>query len=100
MNKIAVVTTTRAEYGLLEPVIKELRKSESDELRIELVVTGTHLSDEYGKTVNEIEQSGLRIDRRIRVPVKSDTEADISNNQAKTLIAFTELFNRENIERF
>ena len=51
MKKIAVVTATRAEYGLLSPVIRELRKRENDELHIDLIVTGTHLSEEYGMTI-------------------------------------------------
>ena len=42
MKKIAVVTATRAEYGLLSPVIKEFRKYENSELKVDLVVTGTH----------------------------------------------------------
>ena len=91
MKKIAVVTATRAEYGLLSPVIKALRKREDPELRTELIVTGTHLSEAYGSTVREIDD---RIDHRIEIPVKSATEADISANQAETLVKFTELFVR------
>ena len=89
MKKIAVVTATRAEYGLLSPVIKELRKHESGDLKTELIVTGTHLSEKYGMTVNEIDD---RIDHRIPISVKSDSERDISANQADTLVKFTELF--------
>lgn len=92
MKKIAVVTATRAEYGLLSPVIRELRKKESDTLKVDLIVTGTHLSESYGMTVNEID---VRIDHRIPIPVKSDTEADISANQAEALVKFTELFIKE-----
>ena len=92
MKKIAVITATRAEYGLLAPVICELRKRESDKLRVELVITGTHLSERYGKTVQEIDQ---RIDRRIPIPVDSETELDISNNQANALCSFSELFMKE-----
>lgn len=92
MKKIAVVTATRAEYGLLSPVIKALRAKESDVLKIELIVTGTHLSQEYGMTVSEIYD---RIDHKIVIPVKSDSELDISSNQAETLIKFSELFNNE-----
>ena len=95
MKKIAVITSTRAEYGLLSPVIAELRKYESDEFRTELVVTGTHLSEAYGMTVNEIEKDGMRIDHRIIIPLKSETEADISNDQAETLVKFTNLFAAE-----
>lgn len=89
MKKIAVVTATRAEYGLLSPVIKELRKHENNEFRVELIVTGTHLSDHYGMTIKEIE---YRIDHCIPISVKSNSEVDISANQAETLVKFTELF--------
>ncbi len=89
MKKIAVVTATRAEYGLLSPVIKELRKYEDTKLKIDLIVTGTHLSENYGMTVNEIDD---RIDYRISNSVQSGSEADISMNQAETLVKFTNFF--------
>ncbi|MBR1495684.1 MAG: UDP-N-acetylglucosamine 2-epimerase (hydrolyzing) [Acidaminococcaceae bacterium] len=92
MKKIAVVTATRAEYGLLMPVIKELRKFESGEFKTELLVTGTHLSEKYGMTIQEIEKNILRIDRQLPISVQSDTELDISQNQAEALVKFTELF--------
>lgn len=92
MKKIAVVTATRAEYGLLAPVIRELRKREDDHLRTELIVTGTHLREAYGNTVSEITE---RIDHRIPVSVKSDSVLEISGNQAETLVKFSELFQRE-----
>lgn len=89
MKKIAVVTATRAEYGLLSPVIKELRKYENEDLRVELIVTGTHLSESYGMTVDEIND---RIDQEISISVASGTEQDISKNQAEALVKFTDLF--------
>lgn len=92
MKKIAVVTATRAEYGLLEPVIKELRKYESKSITIELIVTGTHLSADYGMTINEIYDAGVRVDKKIVIPTKSDSAIDISENQAKTLVQFTRVF--------
>lgn len=92
MKKIAVVTATRAEYGLLAPVIKELRKRENDKLKMDLIVTGTHLSDSYGMTVNEIDD---RIDHRILISIKSNSETDISSNQADALVKFTDLFVQE-----
>jgi len=95
MKKIAIVTATRAEYGLLAPIIRELRKFESDVLTIELIVTGTHLSRQYGMTVEEIEISGQRIDKKIKIPVDSSTALDISNNQADILVKFTDLFVKE-----
>lgn len=89
MKKIAIVTATRAEYGLLAPVICELRKRENGDLRIELIVTGTHLSGHYGMTINEIAE---RIDVKVAISVKSESEADISTNQAEALVKFTDLF--------
>lgn len=95
MIKIAVITSTRAEFGLLMPVINALRYYESDQLKVELVVTGTHLCGEYGHTINEIEKSNIRIDKQIQIPVASQTALDISKNQAETLVKFTELFFKE-----
>lgn len=92
MKKIAVVTATRAEYGLLSPVLRELRKREDDDLKVELIVTGTHLSKQYGMTIDEIQS---RIDHRVFVSVKSNTEVDIAKNQAEVLVKFTELFGVE-----
>lgn len=92
MKKIAVVTSTRAEFGLLMPVIKELRKVENSELKIELIVTGTHLSEAYGSTVEEIEKHGIRIDSKIPIPIESRNAFDISHNQSVTLEKFTALY--------
>ncbi len=95
MKRIAFVTSTRAEFGLLMPVIKELRRYESDGFVAELVVTGTHLSMSFGHTVDEIEASGLRVDRILPISVDSDCAQDISDNQADTLVKFTGLFTEQ-----
>ena len=98
MKRVAVVTATRAEYGLLSGLIRALRTYENENFRTELIVTGTHLSEQYGRTIQEIEMDGLRIDDRIVIPVASDDEVDISRNQAETLVKFTELFARERFD--
>lgn len=95
MKKIAVVTATRAEYGLLMPVIRELRKYENNAFKTDLIVTGTHLSEQYGMTVHEIEADGLRIDHQIDISVKSGSALDISRNQAEALEKFAALFTKE-----
>lgn len=95
MKKIAIITATRAEYGLLKPLIRELRKQENDDLRVELIVTGTHLSSCYGMTIGEITE---RIDRKIVISVESESVVNISTNQAETLVKFTELFIDENYD--
>ena len=95
MKKIAVITSTRAEFGLLMPVIKKLKLYETVNLKIEVVVTGTHLYQQYGYTINEIENAGFKIDHKIKIPVDSESELDISKNQADALVKFTELFLKE-----
>lgn len=92
MKSIAVITSTRAEYGLLMPVIKALRCFEDDNFKVDLIVTGTHLSDDFGNTVSEIENDCLRIDLKIEIPVASSNINNISHNQAVTLEKFTSLF--------
>lgn len=92
MKTIAVITSTRAEFGLLMPVIKELRKYENENLRISVIVTGTHLYKEYGNTVDEIVNANIRIDEIIKIPIDSRNEKNISHNQAVTLEMFTNLF--------
>ena len=92
MKKIAVVTATRAEYGLLSGVIKNLREFEDESFTVDLIVTGTHLYKEYGHTIDEIKQDGLRIDYELDIPVKSDTSEDISYNQSVALNLFTKHF--------
>lgn len=95
MKKIAVVTSTRAEFGLLLPVIKCLKTYESENLKIKLIVTGTHLSKDFGYTVDEIERNHCEIDYKIQISIDSQTALDISKNQADTLVAFTKLFEKE-----
>ncbi|MCR5149595.1 MAG: UDP-N-acetylglucosamine 2-epimerase (hydrolyzing) [Clostridiales bacterium] len=92
MKNVAVVTATRAEYGLLSPVIRHLREHESKDFKVSLIVTGTHLSDQYGMTINDISE---RIDYKIPVSVNSGTSLNISENQAQALVEFTRLFMKE-----
>ncbi len=92
MIRVGVITATRAEYGILRPLIDKLREYESDDLKVELIVTGTHLSADYGMTIDEIYADKVRIDYRINIPVKSDLPIDISVDQSATLIEFTRYF--------
>lgn len=89
MKYIAIVSSTRADYWLLSPVIKQLRNFENDEFKVDLIITGTHLSSEYGMTLNEIDD---RVDCRIDVPTNSVTSLDISQNMSVYLTKFTKLF--------
>ena len=65
MKKIVIVTSTRAEYGLLRPVIFKLKSV--TEFDVKIVVTGMHLSSAFGNTYMEIEHDGFCIDKKIEM---------------------------------
>ncbi len=93
-KRICVVTGTRAEYGILRPLIK--RFEESNMLDLQLIVTGMHLSPEFGLTYKEIEKDGFKINEKIEVLMSSDTSIGISKSMGMTLISFSEAYQRLN----
>lgn len=90
MRKIAVVTGTRAEYGLLYWIIKGIQ--EDPELELQLIVTGMHLSPEFGLTVKEIEKDGFPIAERIEMLLSSDTETAIATSMGLGMIGFAKAY--------
>ena len=77
-RKIAVVTGSRAEYGLLYWVLHDLRAAPGIELQ--LIATGMHLSPEFGLTVKEIERDGFLIARRVEMLLSSDTPGGVAKS--------------------
>jgi|TARA_B100001971_G_C18224968_1_gene559755 UDP-hydrolysing UDP-N-acetyl-D-glucosamine 2-epimerase len=92
MRKIAVVTGTRAEYGLLYWIIKGIY--ESPDLELQLIVTGAHLSHEFGLTVMEIEADGFPIIERVEMLLSSDTEESIVTSMGLGMIGFAKAYER------
>ena len=92
MRKIAVATGTRAEYGLLYWIIKGI--NEDPEPELQLIVTGTHLSPEFGLTVKEIEKDGFPIAERVEMLLSSDTEAAIATSMGLGMIGFARAYER------
>ncbi len=89
-RKICVVTSTRADYGLLRQLIKLLNRSNKFELQ--LVVTGTHLSKMFGETYKEIEADGLIISRKIDLNLVSDTPLSLAKSASLGLKGFGKTF--------
>lgn len=87
---ISILTATRAEYGLLKPIITKLNKD--DELDVRIAVTGMHLSPNFGLTYQEIEQDNFIIDKKIEILADSDQPADISKSMGLAMIGFGEYF--------
>ena len=77
-QKIAVVTGSRAEYGLLHWVLHDLRAA--PDLELQLIVTGMHLAPEFGLTVREIERDGFAIARRVEMLLSSDTPSGVAKS--------------------
>jgi len=91
-RKICVVTGSRAEYGLLQPVMSALRADERFEMQ--LIVTGMHLSPEFDYTVSVIENDGYEITDRVESLISGDTPVAISKSIGLGVIGFADVFRR------
>jgi len=88
-RKICVVTGTRAEYGLLYWLIREIQ--DDPDLHLQLIVTGMHLSPEFGLTYKEIEKE-FHIDKKIEILLSSDTPVGISKAMGLGIIGFADAY--------
>jgi len=88
-RKICVVTGTRAEYGLLYWLMREIQEDSS--LELQLIVTGMHLSPEFGLTYKEIEKN-FKIDKKIEMLLSSDTSVGVSKSMGLAQISFGEAY--------
>lgn len=92
MKKICIFTGSRAEYGLLKPLIRKL--NESEDFTLQLLVSGMHLSPEFGKTVSEIEKDGLDEYEKVEILLSSDSPVGICKSMGLGLISYAEALNR------
>jgi len=90
VRKICVLTGTRAEYGLLYTLMKAIEQELN--LQLQLIVTGTHLSPEFGLTYKEIEEDGFVIDRKVEMLLSSDTAVGITKSIGMGIIGFADAF--------
>jgi len=96
MKKIGIVTTTRAEYYLLRPLIRDLRKDDLFETIV--YVTGTHLAKQYGETVNQIEKDKIKIDYKVPIDFRGCTPKDISGVMVQIQNSFSEIFSQRSLD--
>lgn len=92
MRKICVVTGTRAEYGLLRPLLYRIREDKDSILC--LVVTGMHLSPEFGLTYQEIEKDGFSVFERNEMLLSSDTVNGVAKSTGLGMIGFSDIYMR------
>ena len=92
IKKIAVFTGTRAEYGLLYWLIKDIQSD--PELALQLLVSGMHLSSEFGETYKQIEQDGFIIDEKIEILLSSDTAVGTAKSMGLGVLGFADALTR------
>lgn len=93
MKKIAIVTSTRAEYGVLSPLIELI--AEDTDFSLDLIVTGGHLCESQGYTISEIQADGYSISHVIPSIEEDNSALGISNSIANTIKGFAECFSKD-----
>ncbi|MAR99897.1 MAG: UDP-N-acetylglucosamine 2-epimerase (hydrolyzing) [Nitrosomonadales bacterium] len=89
-RRICVVTSSRADYGLLKKLMKNIKTDK--ELILQTVVTGTHLSFEYGMTYREIENDGFKIDRKVKILSRDNSSRGLLKSMANCQLKFPSIF--------
>lgn len=92
MRRVGVVTSSRADYGILRPVLRALQ--DDPRIGLDLYVTGTHLLPAFGTTVTEIEADGFEIGERVEMLAASDSAEGIASSMALGTLAFGGLLSR------
>ena len=89
-RKICIVTGSRADYGLLYWLMKEVETDKN--LKLQLIATGMHLSSKFGLTYKEIEKN-FKIDKKINISLSSDTSEGISRSMGIAQTSFSKAYN-------
>jgi len=90
VKRVCVVTGSRAEYGLLRWVMEGFKNS--DVCTLQTVVTGMHLSPEFGSTWRAIEADGFSIDWKIEMLLGSDSASAVTKSMGVAMIGFADAF--------
>jgi UDP-hydrolysing UDP-N-acetyl-D-glucosamine 2-epimerase len=96
MRTIGVVTTARSEYGLIRPLLRLIE--DDPDLRLHLMVGGTHLSPQFGMTISEIEADGFEIQERIESIQQGDTPEDIAKAIGIGALGWAEVYARSQLD--
>ncbi len=91
-EKIFIISSSRADYGILEPLIKNI----SHETNVKLIITGSHLSKFYGNTYKIINSNGIKINYKIPFSNDKNDEVSISNNISTIIKKLTKIILKEN----
>ncbi|MDC0357807.1 UDP-N-acetylglucosamine 2-epimerase [Oligoflexia bacterium] len=90
MRTIGVVTGARADYGLYLPILKAVKSD--PELGLHLIVTGMHLSETFGHTIDEIVAGGFEVNEKVDIALDADTPVSITQSMGAALTKFGQAF--------
>lgn len=88
MKKITVITGTRAEFGILKPLLVAIENSKT--MQLQIMTTAMHLSPEFGYTISEIENSGFKVDKKVECLLSSDTATGVTKSMGLAMIGFAD----------
>jgi len=91
-RKICVTTGTRAEYGLLKPLMFEIQKN--PKLDLKLIFAGMHLSQQFGSTIKEIKHDGFKISGIVKMVPNGNENFDMSIALAEGIKQFSKIFKK------
>ena len=91
-RSIVVNTGTRADYGILRPILDEIKNSKK--LDLKLIVTGSHFLKEYGMTVNQIKKDGYQITAKIPIMPKTDSKFELTKILGECIVEFSKIFEK------
>lgn len=90
--RICFITATRAEYGLLKPLMQKI--AANSDFQLQIIATGAHLSPEFGLTYKIIEEDGFQINEKVEILLSADTASSIVKTMGVALISISDIFDR------
>lgn len=94
--KIGILTSSRADFGIYYPLVKELWNDA--EFDVEIIAFGTHLKKEYGYTIDEIKKLGFEVKHEIETLTKNNGAVDISKSIGNAIVKFSDFWNENKFE--
>jgi len=91
-SKVCVCTGTRAEYGILRPLMRRIDSSRR--LLLQVAAAGMHLAREFGRTVDDILRDGFHVDARVEMLPRDDTRAAMAESVGRGVVGFTAAFQK------
>ena len=96
MINVGIVTSTRAEYGLLRPVYLELQKHKC--VKVKLIASGTHLSEKYGYTIKDIVKDGIKVDKKLFIIDDDKKNESMAEVFSKAISEFDKYLKRNSFD--